>query len=266
MISEDRKKYLKEIKVKKFTISFFQFAILVIFIFVWEILGDTGTIDTFIMSQPSRIFDTLINLSSNNLLTHISVTTYETIIGFLVGTILGTVIAIILWWSDYLSAIFEPYLVVLNSLPKVALGPIIIIWVGAGTSAIIVMAVAISLVVTILENLNGFTKTDKELVKMAKTFNASKLQILTKIVIPSNINTFINSLKVNIGLSLVGVISGEFLVSKAGLGYLIVYGGQVFKLDLVMTSVLILGILAGIMYGSVLLLEKIILKRRLKYR
>ena len=137
-------------------------------------------------------------------------------------------------------------------------GPIIIIWVGAGTPAIIVMAIAISLVVTILENLNGFLKTDKEVIKMAKTFNANKWQILTKIVIPANIGTFINSLKVNIGLSLVGVISGEFLVSKAGLGYLIVYGGQVFKLDLVMTSVIILGILAGIMYLAVLLLERFI--------
>ena len=143
-------------------------------------------------------------------------------------------------------------------------GPIIIIWVGAGTPAIIVMAVAISLIVTILENLNGFLKTDKELIKMAQTFNASKFQILTKIVVPANISTFINSLKVNIGLSLVGVISGEFLVSKAGLGYLIVYGGQVFKLDLVMTSVLILGVLAGVMYGAVLLLEKLISKTRLK--
>ena len=120
------------------------------------------------------------------------------------------------------------------------------------------MAIAISLVVTILENLNGFLKTDKEVIKMAKTFNANKWQILTKIVIPANIGTFINSLKVNIGLSLVGVISGEFLVSKAGLGYLIVYGGQVFKLDLVMTSVIILGILAGIMYLAVLLLERFI--------
>ena len=118
------------------------------------------------------------------------------------------------------------------------------------------MAVAISLVVTILENLNGFLKTDKEVIKMAKTFNASKLQVLTKIIIPANISTFINSLKVNIGLSFVGVISGEFLVSKAGLGYLIVYGGQVFKLDLVMTSVIILGIVAGIMYEAVILLEK----------
>ena len=124
------------------------------------------------------------------------------------------------------------------------------------------MAVAISLVVTILENLNGFLRTDKEITKMAKTSNASKFQILTKIVIPANISTFINSLKVNIGLSLVGVISGEFLVSKAGLGYLIVYGGQVFKLDLVMASVIILGIVAGLMYLAVLLLEKFILKTK----
>ena len=115
---------------------------------------------------------------------------------------------------------------------------------------------------TILENLNGFLKTDKEVIKMAKTFKATKFQILTKIVIPANLSTFINSLKVNIGLSLVGVISGEFLVSKAGLGYLIVYGGQVFKLDLVMTSVIILGIVAGLMYLAVLLLEKFILKSR----
>ena len=122
------------------------------------------------------------------------------------------------------------------------------------------MAIAISLVVTILENLNGFLKTDKEIIKMARTFNSSKLQILTKIIIPANLSTFINSLKVNIGLSLVGVISGEFLVSKAGLGYLIVYGGQVFQLDLVMTSVLILGIVAGIMYAAVILLEKVIKK------
>ena len=131
--------------------------------------------------------------------------------------------------------------------------------------AIIVMAVAISLVVTILENLNGFLKTDKEVIRMARTFKASKLQILTKIIIPANLSTFINSLKVNIGLSLVGVISGEFLVSKAGLGYLIVYGGQVFKLDLVMASVIILGILAGIMYAVVILLEKFILHSR-KFR
>lgn len=148
----------------------------------------------------------------------------------------------------------------LNSLPKVSLGPIIIIWVGAGMPAIIVMAISISLIVTILEISNGFQNTDKEKIKMAKTFNCNKFQILTKIMIPANLSTFVNTLKVNIGLSLVGVISGEFLVSKAGIGYLIVYGGQVFKLDLVMASVILLAIVAAIMYQSVVFLEKIIQK------
>lgn len=259
LISEERKKYLKSIKRKNYLILLTQILILTAFLGIWEWMANENMIDSFITSQPSRIFDTFMNLSSNDLLKHIGVTVYETIVGFLLGTILGIIIAIILWWSDFLSKVAEPYLVVLNSLPKVALGPIIIIWVGAGTPAIIVMAIAISLIVTILENLNGFMRTDKEVIKMAKTFKASKWQILTKIVIPANLSTFINSLKVNIGLSLVGVISGEFLVSKAGLGYLIVYGGQVFKLDLVMTSVIILGIVAGLMYTAVLLLEKWIL-------
>ncbi len=258
-ISLERKSYLKKIRNQKFLVLLTQLSILALFLILWEVLANQKIIDSFITSQPSRILNTFINLGSNDLLKHIGVTTYETIIGFLLGTALGTVIAIILWWSNFLSKVSEPFLVVLNSLPKVALGPIIIIWVGAGTSAIIVMAIAISLIVTILENLNGFLKTDKELIKMACTFHANRWQILTKIVIPANLSTFINSLKVNIGLSLVGVISGEFLVSKAGLGYLIVYGGQVFKLDLVMTSVIILGIVAGLMYGLVLLLEKFIL-------
>ena len=126
--------------------------------------------------------------------------------------------------------------------------------------AIIVMALSISLIVTILEILNGFINTDKDKIKMAKTFNSTKLQILTKIVIPANISTFINSLKVNIGLSLVGVISGEFLVSKGGLGYLIVYGGQVFKLDLVMASVIILALISAIMYQAVVIVEKAVQK------
>lgn len=261
-ISKERKNYLKKKKQKKIFILLTQIFILVIFIVLWEFLANKKIIDSFITSQPSRILNTFINLNSNNLLEHIGVTVYETVLGFMLGTVLGIFIAIILWWSDFLSKVSEPYLVVLNSLPKVALGPIIIIWVGAGTPAIIVMAIAISLIVTILENLNGFLKTDKELIKMAQSFKASKFQTLTKIVIPANLSTFINSLKVNIGLSLVGVISGEFLVSKAGLGYLIVYGGQVFKLDLVMTSVIILGIVAGIMYTAVLLLEKFILNSK----
>lgn len=259
-LSVERKKYLKNEKNKKFLVIMTQILILVGFLALWEILANTKVIDSFITSQPSRIWNTFINLSSNDLIKHMKVTIYETLVGFGLGTILGVGIAIILWWSKFLAKVSEPFLVVLNSLPKVALGPIIIIWVGSGTPAIIVMAIAISLIVTILEMLNGYLKTDKEIIRMARTFKCTKMQLLTKIIIPANIGTFINSLKVNIGLSLVGVISGEFLVSKAGLGYLIVYGGQVFKLDLVMTSVIILGIVAGIMYGGVLLLEKFIRK------
>lgn len=259
-ISQDRKKYLRKIKVNKIKILAVQIAILIIFIALWEILANTGKIDSFITSQPSRIFKTFLDLSSNNLLEHLRITCIETLVGFLLGTVLGAVIAIILWWSPFISKVSEPFLVVLNALPKIALGPVIIIWVGAGMQSIIVMALAISLIVTILDILNGLLLTDKEKIKMAETFNANKFQILTKIVIPANIPTLFNTLKVNIGLSLVGVISGEFLVSKGGLGYLIVYGGQVFKLDLVMTSVIILAIVASIMYESIVILEKKIVK------
>lgn len=260
-ISEERKKYLRKIKKNKILIIIIRLFIVITFILGWEILANVGIIDSFIASSPSRIWDTFINLSSTNLMEHVGITCLETIIGFTLGTVLGIIIAMILWWSKFLSKVLEPFLVVLNSLPKVALGPVIIIWVGAGMPAIIVMALAISLIVTIMEILNGFLETDKEKIKMAQTFNASKQQILTKIIIPANIPTFFNSLKVNIGLSLVGVITGEFLVSKAGLGYLIVYGGQVFQLDLVMTGVIILAIVAAIMYQAVVITEKIIIKR-----
>jgi len=259
-ISEDRKKYLRKIKLRKFQILFTQIFVVIAFIALWEILAQTGKIDSFITSQPSRIVKTFMNLSSNDLLEHLRITCVETLVGFLLGSILGVITAIILWWSPFISKVSEPFLVVLNSLPKTALGPVIIIWVGAGMPAIIVMALAISLIVTILEVLNGFLHTDKEKIKMSKTFKANKVQILTKIVIPSNIPTFFNSLKVNIGLSLVGVISGEFLVSKGGLGYLIVYGGQVFQLDLVMTSVIILAVVAALMYQSIVFLERKIVK------
>lgn len=260
-MSDERKKYLRKIKKQKILVFITQIGILAGILILWEVLANNGVIDSFIMSSPSRIFQTFLNLTQNDLLLHIKTTCIETIIGFLSGTIIGSAIAIILWWSNFISKVSQPFLVVLNSLPKIALGPVIIIWVGAGMPAIIVMALMISLIVTILEILNGFLNTDKELIKMAKTFHASKFQILTKVVIPANKATFFNSLKVNIGLSLVGVISGEFLVSKAGLGYLIVYGGQVFKLDLVMASVIILAIVAGIMYKAVVILEKIFVKR-----
>jgi len=216
-ISESRRKYLRNVKFNKIKIISTQIIIVIALIALWEIMARLGKIDSFITSQPSRIVKTFANLSSNNLLEHLRITCIETLIGFSLGSIMGTIIAMILWWFPFASKVSEPFLVILNSLPKIALGPVIIIWVGAGMPAIIVMALAISLIVTILDILNGFINTDKEKIKMAQTFNANRWQILSKIIIPANLQTFFNTLKVNIGLSLVGVISGEFLVSKGGL-------------------------------------------------
>lgn len=216
-ISKDRKKYLQKQMKNKLLVVITQLSLLLGIIVLWEVLANAKIIDSFIMSQPSRIWDTLVNLSSNGLLNHIGITCFETIVGFVSGAVLGIIIAIILWWSKFLSKVLDPFLVILNSLPKTALGPVIIVWVGAGMPAIITMGLAISLIVTIMEIFNGFKNTDKEKIKMAKSFNATKLQVLSKIVIPASIATFFNSLKINIGLSLVGVITGEFLVSKGGL-------------------------------------------------
>lgn len=260
-ISSERKKYLHGKRKAKFLTILAQVSFLAIFVAVWEILARFEVIDSFITSSPSRMFKTFADMLKNGLMTHIAVTCMETLIGFLLGTLLGTLIASLLWWSPFLSKVMSPYLAVLNSLPKVALGPIIIIWVGAGTSAIVTMALAISLIVTIMEVLNGFTATDVNRIKMAESFGASKFQVFTKIVFPSNIPTLLNVLKVSMGLSMVGVITGEFLVSKAGIGYLIVYGGQVFKLDLVMTSVIILAVVATIMYQGIILFQRFINKR-----
>ncbi|WP_324824593.1 ABC transporter permease [Sinanaerobacter sp. ZZT-01] len=259
-VSEERVIYLIKAKRRKQLIFFWQIGILLCFTAMWEISAALGWIDSFILSQPSRIWNTCINMAQNGLMMHIGVTVYETLIGFTLGVITGTVLAIILWWSSFISKVSEPYLVVLNSLPKIALGPVIIIIVGAGTEAIIFMALAISLIVTVLEMLNGFQNTDKEYVKMAATFGATRFQIFKKIVFPYNIKTLFNSLKINIGLSLVGVIAGEFLVSKAGLGYLIVYGGQVFQLDLVMASVIILAAVAALMYEAVVLMQRLVMR------
>ena len=257
-VSRERTLYLRRKRRRTHLVHACQIGFLVFFFAQWEISARLGWIDSFILSQPSRILETLRNMSQNHLMMHVGVTLYETLTGFVLGVLLGVAIAVVLWWSGFVSRVAEPYLVVLNSLPKIALGPVIIIVVGAGTEAIIFMALAISLIVTVLEMLAGFRATNPESIKMARTFGATKRQVFTKIVFPSNINTLFNSLKIKIGLSLVGVIAGEFLVSKAGLGYLIVYGGQVFQLDLVMSSVLILSVMAALMYQSVVLLQKFV--------
>jgi len=263
-ISTDRQKYLQSIKRQKFLIYAMQILMLFGVIVAWESLARAGVIDSFIMSSPSRMLRTVLNFRNNRLIHHIGVTFTSTMIGFVLGVVIGLVVAFILWWSSFLASVMDPYLVVINALPKIALGPVIIIWVGAGMQAVIVMALAISLIVTILEMLNGFASTDAEIVKMAQTFGANKLQTFIKIVFPYNLHTLFSCLKINIGLSLVGVIAGEFLVSRAGLGYLIIYGGQVFQMDLVMTSVMILAVLAAFVYLFVVLLEKVVTNLFLK--
>lgn len=235
--------------------------LLAAFLLQWELCARAGIVDGFIVSQPSRIAAALVRMARTDLWRHVGVTVYETLAGFSLGVVTGLAVSVLLWWSGFCSRVAEPYLVVLNSLPKIALGPVIILLAGAGTRAIICMALAISLIVTVLEMLAGFRATDPEALRMARTFGARKGQLLTKIVLPANVGTLFNSLKINIGLSLVGVIAGEFLVSKAGLGYLVVYGGQVFQMDLVMASVLILAVVAALMYESVVWAQKLVAKR-----
>lgn len=261
--SEEHKKYLNQLKKEKIYIKLLQFTLLILFFALWEISGDLKWIDPFIFSQPSRILKAMYQMAlDGSLFHHVGITLLETIIGFVTGTILGTLVATLLWWNDYISKVFEPYLVILNSLPKTALAPILIVWVGNNMKSIIVIALLTSIIVTILTVWNGFLSVDADKIKLIKTFGGTKTQILTKVILPASVPTIINALKVNVGLSFVGVIVGEFLVASAGLGYLIVYGSQIFKLDWVMMSVIILSILSAILYRFIVLLEHNFLKWR----
>lgn len=255
-ISKEHNEYIKKVKKRKHFILITQITILILGLALWEIAARLNWIDTFLTSHPSGIWKLFLQYTKNGgLFYHVGISVFETIAGFLTGTILGILIAIGLWWSDFWAKVLDPYLVVLNSLPKTALAPIIIIWVGAGYSGIIVTAISISIVITIMNMFVSFISVDEDKIKLLQTFGATKFQILRKVVIPYSIPTMISTLKVNIGLSWVGVIVGEFLVSKAGIGYLIVYGGQVFKLDLVMMSVFILALISALMYKGIAILE-----------
>jgi len=255
--SNEHKEYLKKIKVEKILIFASQILIFILFIGLWEILAITEQINTFLTSSPSSIFNTLVNLfNTNNLFNHIGITVYETLISFVLSIIIGIVVASILWWNKYLYKVFDPYLTILNSLPKVALGPILIIWIGANTNSIIAMALLISAILSIMNIYNGFSSTDIDKIKLMKSFNASKWQIYKLLIFRGNITTIISSLKINISMCLIGVIMGELLVSKEGIGYLIMYGSQVFNLNLVMTGVFLLGIVSFILYALVSYIEK----------
>ncbi len=249
MYSVEHKKYLKELKKEKFIINFFKIFIIVFLLTLWEFLAHYKIINTFLMSSPSKIITTTIDLFKNyNLVSHIIVTSYETILSFTISTIVGIIIASIFWANQKIAKIFDPYLTVLNSLPKVSLGPLIIIWMGANTSSIILMAILIEVFTTIISLYNAFIKTDYYKIMLFKSLNATKFKIFTKLVFRGNLPTLINTLKINISLSLIGVIMGELLVSKKGLGYLINFGSQTFNLNLVITSIFILGIISYVFY------------------
>ncbi len=254
--SVEHRLFLKSIKRKKILILVSQISLFLGILLLWELLTKFKIMDPFFMSSPSRIAKTIFDLfKTGDIFTHIGITVYETILGFVLATVLGTFFAILLWSSENLRKILDPFIVVLNSLPKIALGPIIIIWFGTGTKSIVFMCILICIVITTLSMLNSFLNCDKDKILLMKSMKANKFQILTKLILPNSLSEFISVLKINVGMSWVGTIMGEYLASKAGLGYLIVYGGQVFKIDLVMASTVILCILAGIMYFIVSKIE-----------
>lgn len=256
-LSMHRRAFLQGIRRRERLILLMRYLILVLLIVVWEGATRLELIDPFITSSPSRVVATIARLlEGGELFLHIGVTLLETVAGFVIGTLLGTLIAAMLWWSNTLCRILDPYLVVLNALPKIALGPILIVWIGSGIGSIIMMAVLISLVVTIVTVLTGFLETTDEKQLLMRTLGATKLQIFRLVVLPASVPTIVAALKISVSMSWVGVIVGEYLVSKAGLGFLIVYGGQVFKLDLVMASIVVLCLLAALMYYGVAFVEK----------
>lgn len=258
MKSEEYKKFLKKIKRDNFLVFFTQIFIIILFFIVWQILANKGLINTFLVSSPSKVFNTIIDLiKENNFWNHILTTLYEIIISFIIGNLIGLIFASILWFNKFLSRVFEPFLTILNSLPKVALGPLIIVWAGANTKSIIIMALLISAIISIINIHNAFKTTDENKIKIIKSMGGNKLQIFTKVVIPSNILNIIESFKINVSMCFVGVIMGELLVSKEGIGYLIMYGSQVFNMNLVITGVILLVILTIILYYFVYYIEKI---------
>lgn len=255
-MSVDQKRYLNKIKVRKIKVLFWQILIIVGFIFIWEYLSRNNLINNFVFSSPSKILETIITLAKDgNLFIHIFVTLEEVLIAFTLGIILGFTIAVFLYELPFVADVLDPFLTMINSLPKVALGPLIIIIAGANTKSIIVMALLINLIVNIITIYNGFKGVDQKKLTLMKSFGATKIQTLFKLVIPCSYSTIISSLKLNISMSLIGVIMGEFLVSRKGLGYLIIYGTQVFNLSLVMAGIFILIIISFLLYKAISFIE-----------
>lgn len=254
--------YLRALKFQSRLVQAWQLGLVVAFLILWQVAPKAGWINPMLTSYPTAVIDTLSGMiADGSLFVHTWATLQATIIGFGGGMILGIAAAIALWWSPMLYRILDPFIVVLNALPKIALVPLFYIWLG-DMSSIYAMAIVISVFVTILMLYTGFQSVDPDKIKLVRTWGASRFTVLTKVVLPGSVPTMISTLKVNIGLALVGVVVGEFQAAKAGLGYLISYGSQIFQMNLVMTSIVTLAILSTVLFVVVQIVEATIMRRR----
>lgn len=250
-------KYINNIKRQKIIISIARIMIFVVFMAVWEIAARCGLINDFIFSSPSRMAKCLATLAKDgSLFVHIGITLAETIISFLITTVCGIVVAVILWACTGLAKVIDIYLVILNSLPKTALAPVLIVWLGNNPKTIVITAISVAVFGSIITLYTGFQSMDPDKIKLINTLGGKRRHVLTKVLLPGSIPLIISNMKVNIGLCLVGVIIGEFLAADKGLGYLIIYSSQVFKMDYVMLSIFILCIIAMALYQAINALEK----------
>lgn len=262
-MSPAQRRYLIKQKRDRRLVGFLRFFIFVAFVAIWEITTRTGVVDSFIFSSPSQVCRTFYEMClDQSLFMHIGITLYETLVSFAFVIFFGLLVAVGLWASPRFSKIMEPYLVVLNSLPKSALAPLLIVWLGANMRTIIVAGMSVAIFGSIISLYSGFQQVDKDKLKLIETLGGRKRECLTKVVLPSSIPLILSVMKINIGLCLVGVIIGEFIGAKQGLGYLIIYGSQVFKLDWVIMSICILCVVATVLYGILNFAERIYKKKR----
>ncbi|MCJ8012581.1 ABC transporter permease [Paenibacillus sp. KQZ6P-2] len=262
-LQEFHRLHLKREKKQRLQVFSVQMALLLLFFAFWELAGRLKWIDVLLFSYPSKVFAQIgKDAISGELWQHLGITVGETVVGFVLGTLFGTLLAVLIWWSPFLSKVLDPYMVVFNSMPKVALGPIFIVMFGAGFLSITVTTLSITVIVTTLVVYNSFCEVDTNLIKVVRVFGGTRTQVFRKVILPASFPTIISTLKVNVGMAWVGVIVGEFLVAKSGLGYLIIYGFQVFNFTLVMSSLLIIAVVATGMYQLVVYAERKLLNHR----
>lgn len=262
-VSSSQENYLKALQRRQHRITAIQILIFVAFLLLWETAVQLSWIDGFIFSSPSRVLKTFGTMwADRSIFLHTGITLLETLVSFGLVVISGIGIAVLLWYNTELSEILEPYLVVLNSLPKSALAPLLIVWLGANMKSIIVAGISVAIFGTVLNLYTGFNEMDPDKIKLIYTLQGTKRDVLRKVILPGTIPLLISVMKVNIGLCLVGVVIGEFIGARQGLGYLIIYGSQVFKLDWVIMSIVILCVIAMVLYSLLGLVERRYLRRR----